>query len=157
MINGARAEIVQPPRTSQFAETRWTMKPTAMFATAPATGAGRNLRDACVAVRSWTRWKKNVRIVSTALNEPHVRNTEMQMVVKVRLRQSEFCIDFSLIADSYVDCDGPTGMIAGLPRRSCLPTQKMKLGTRAIDVTSKAMLEGCLISAVLPVIELKLC
>lgn len=67
--------------------------PITMLERAPEIGAGRKRRDDWVAGRFWTRWKKKVRIVSRALKEPQVRKTDMQIVVKARLRQREFYFD----------------------------------------------------------------
>lgn len=47
-----------------------------------------------------------------------------------------------------------TGMIAGRLSFSCRPTQKMKAGIRARAVERRAMLEGCFMSVVLPVMDL---
>ena len=82
--------MTQVTRISQLALTRCTMKPMAILLRAPETGAGRKRSDVSVGVRSCTRWKKKVRMVSRALNDPHVKKTAMQIAVKALLRQSEF-------------------------------------------------------------------
>ena len=66
------------------------MRPMATLLIAPESGAGRKRSDVCVAERSWTRWKKNVRIVSRALKEPQVKNTATHTAVKALLCQREF-------------------------------------------------------------------
>lgn len=63
--------------------------------------------------------------------------TARQIVVKVLLRQSEF------------------GIMAGRPSRSWRPTHRMNTGIKANEMLRRAMLEGSLISEVLPVIVLE--
>lgn len=74
---------------------------------------------------------------STALKAPHIMKTARQIVVNVLFRQSEF------------------GIMAGRPMRSCRPTQSMKHGIRANEILSRTILDGSLMSDVLPVIVLE--
>lgn len=71
-----------------------------------------------------------------ALKTPQVMKTPIQTVVKIRLRHKEF------------------GMTAGLPSRSCRPTQKMKTGIRASDTKSIDRVTGCFILDPLSLIKL---
>jgi hypothetical protein len=61
----------------------------------------------------------------------------MQMLVNSGLRHIEF------------------GMIAGLAKRSCRPTQKIKAGMSAADIDSRAMFRGCRMVDVVDVIMAK--
>jgi hypothetical protein len=61
----------------------------------------------------------------------------MQTLVNSGLRQIEF------------------GMMAGLPSRSCRPTQKIKAGISAIDIDKSAAFGGCRMVDVLEVIMAK--
>lgn len=91
--------------------------------------------------------------IALHLQEPHVRNTAIQIVVKERLRQREFYIFRQCCQECSVSIEH-TGMIAGLPSFSCLPTQSMNAGISARAVESIAILEGSLISVMSPVIDL---
>jgi hypothetical protein len=71
-----------------------------------------------------------------ALKTPHVMKTPTQMVVKIRLRHREF------------------GTTAGLPSRSCRPTQYMKHGIKARDIMSVERVAGCLMLDPLSLIKL---
>lgn len=78
-----------------------------------------------------------MRNVSIALKTPQVRNTPIQIHVKIRFRHSEL------------------GITAGRPSFSCRPTQRMKAGMSAMETMSKASVAGDLMLDVLLVNELE--
>lgn len=143
------------PVTNTLAETDFTRKPVTMLVASPAKTVGKNRIEVLIGERSWISWKllrlrksfqpvqanqthKSDAKYPNELKAAHVKNTATQTLVKATFLHSEF------------------GMIAGLPLRSCFPTQNTKAGSRARPILRMMILEASFSLDVLAVMTLSI-